>query len=331
MDVLIVGGGSIGERHLRCFQQAMDGEVALCENFEQRRQEVAERYQLRQSFATLEQAIQQHWDAAVICTPAHLHVPHALELFAVCNALMIEKPLATELEEARKLLNFRNRVVNIAYVNRVSPAVAEVKRRLEAGEIGKLLQVNVVSGQHFPTFRPAYREIYYRDRKTGGGAIQDAATHTFNLVHYLAGRFDWVFCDYAHQALEGVDVEDTIHLTGRCQHGQVMVNISLNQFMAPNETRCMFNGEKGTLQLQMPEHRWGIYRHGDSEWTWSPPLVTERDELFRLQAQAFLRACTAGEPVLCDIDDALHTLKVNLAALRSAGQRRIEIEPETQT
>jgi predicted dehydrogenase len=327
MKVLIVGGGSIGERHLRCFQHVMDGEVVLCESMDSRREEVSARYGLTQSHASVEEATQFHWDAAVICTPAHLHVDHALTLLPVASSLMIEKPLSTRLEDALKLqATLEGKIANVAYVNRASPAVEAVRQRLQAGDLGPLHEVTVVSGQHFPTYRPAYREIYYRDRRTGGGAIQDAATHSFNLVHYLAGRFDWVFCDYDHRALEGVEVEDVVHLVGRCNSGQVMVSVSLNQFMAPNESRICFHCQRGSLQLQMPEHRWGVYRHGDDAWTWSETPAFERDSLFRLQAQLFLEAAKGDRPVLCTIEDALHTLKVNLAALKSEGRHRVEID-----
>lgn len=327
MKVLIVGGGSIGERHLRCFQQVIDGEVVLCENHDARRAEIAQRYQLSTSHATVEEASEYQWDAVVICTPAHLHVNHSLTLLPATRSIMIEKPLSTRLDDAYKLLEAtEGRVANVAYVNRASPAVDAVREKLESGELGPLLEVTAVSGQHFPTYRPAYREIYYTDRRTGGGAIQDAATHTFNLVHYLAGSFDWIFCDYEHQALEGVEVEDTVHLVGRCQNNQVMVSIALNQFMAPNESRICFHCKNGSLQLQMPEHRWGMYKHGDPGWTWSEAPELERDSLFRMQAQKFLQASLGERPVLCSIDDALHTLKVNLAALKSAGTQRVSIE-----
>ena len=82
MNVLIVGGGSIGERHLRCFQQVGAGNVALCEPNAPRREEIADRYDVSQTFASIDEATVETWDAAVICTPAHLHVPHALLLLS---------------------------------------------------------------------------------------------------------------------------------------------------------------------------------------------------------------------------------------------------------
>ena len=87
--------------------------------------------------------------------------------------------------------------MQIAYVLRHHPATQRTRELLTEGAIGKLHQVTVVAGQHFPSFRPAYRDIYYARRETGGGAVQDAATHLFDIVQHLAGPLDWIFCDYA--------------------------------------------------------------------------------------------------------------------------------------
>ena len=327
MKVLVVGGGSIGERHLRCIGQVGAKHVSLCDTSDAIRKQLAERYQLSTEFSTVDNAAQHAWDAVVICTPAHLHVEHALALLPCTRAMLIEKPLATGLDTLPALFEAaKDKPVGVAYVMRGHPAVVRVKELLAEGRIGKLLQVTYVGGQHFPTYRPAYREIYYARRETGGGAVQDAATHMFDLVQHLAGRFNTVFCDYDHQALEGVDVEDTVHVTARAAERRVMVSLALNQFMAPNESFLQLNGDRGSLRLHLHEHRYAILNHGEDQWQWSETLVNHRDDLFRRQAET-LQAAARGEASLpCSLDDARHTLRINLAALESAGQRVVSIE-----
>ncbi|MDX1944813.1 MAG: Gfo/Idh/MocA family oxidoreductase [Pirellulaceae bacterium] len=321
--VLVVGGGSIGERHLRCFQQ-VGCEVALCEASDERRMALSRQYGLTRVFAAVEEATKKRWEGVAICTPAHLHVEHALQLAPFTPALLIEKPLCTRIEDAAKLTaGLAGKVVQIAYVLRAHPAVVQARAWLAAGEIGPLREVTVAAGQHFPTFRPAYRQIYYARRETGGGAIQDAATHQFDLIQSLAGRLDWVFCDCAHQQLPDVEVEDTVHLVGRTGGGAVLVSLALNQFMAPNETHVQLHGGRGSIAIRLHEQRAGLFRHGDADWTWTEPLVTERDELFRAQARTFLAAAAGQAPVLCTLDDGLAALRVNLAALQSAERREV--------
>ena len=57
---------------------------------------------------------------------------------------------------------------------------------------------------------------------------------------------------------------------------------------------------------------------------WTEPLASERDDLFRDQAQSFLSAAIGQEPPLCTFDDGMRALAVNLAALRSGERRTVE-------
>lgn len=332
VNVLVVGGGSIGERHLRCFQQ-IGCTVALCEALDARRAALCERYNLDLVFASPPEAASHAirtvpWDGVVIATPAHLHVEHAELLAPAAVALLIEKPLGTSLADVSRLQAIAAaKLVQVAYVLRAHPATQHVRQLLASQTIGRVHQVTVSAGQHFPTFRPAYREIYYADRTRGGGAIQDAATHWLDLVQYLAGPLAWAACDTEHQVLAGVEVEDTVHLFGRTAVDSIQVSLALNQFQAPNESHLQLNGERGSLAIELHHNRAGLFLHGDAEWTWTEPLVSERDDLFRAQAQNFLSAAVGSEPPLCSLDEGASALRATLAALKSAEEsRRIPIE-----
>ncbi len=324
LDILVIGGGSIGERHVRCFQ-AIGCTVALCDSNSERLREMAEKYHLARTFTDIQQAVQDNWYGVVIATPANLHAGHAVAIANSTVALLIEKPLCTRLEDAEWLKSqTKDKVVQVGYVLRFHPATQHVRQLLQEDVIGTLHQVTVTAGQNFPSLRPGYQEGYYKFHETGGGAVQDAATHLFDMVQYLAGPLDWIFCDYAHQEAADVEVEDTVHLIGRSGGGRVLVSIALNQFMAPNETHLQLNGSRGSLAIRFHEHRAGMFMLGDSEWTWTEPLAAERDDLFREQAQGFLSAAIGQQPPLCGLDDGIRALKVNLAALRSGQRRTVE-------
>ena len=121
-----------------------------------------------------------------------------------------------------------------------------------------------------------------------------------------------------------VEVEDTVHLIGRAGGGRVLVSLALNQFMAPNETHLQLNGARGSLAIRFHEHRAGMCMLGDADWTWTEPLLAERDDLFRAQAQNFLSAAVGQEPPLCTFEDGLRALAVNLAAIKSGERRSLE-------
>ncbi|MBE2285167.1 MAG: Gfo/Idh/MocA family oxidoreductase [Prosthecobacter sp.] len=318
-SILIIGCGSIGERHLRCFQKTGRCEVSVCDANATLLADVAARYAVR-SFASLREALDaQKFDALVICTPAHTHLAIAREGAAHGAALLIEKPLSVTLdgiEETRAAITQSGRFAAVAYVYHCFPWVAAAREFLQAGTLGHPLHASVVAGQHFPTFRPAYREIYYTRHETGGGAIQDALTHLVNAMEWMIGPMTRVFCDAAHQHLEGVTVEDTVNVTAR--HGQAMVSYAMTQFQASNEAVLQIHCENGSVKIESHLQRWGHINRGDKDWTWhtTPPL--ERDDLFIAQANAFLDGMESNACPLSTFDEAVQTLRFNRAALQSA-------------
>jgi len=317
--ILVIGTGSIGERHARCLLHTGRAQVGICEINTELRARVAERYGIAEAFADLDEALTREWAAAVIATPAHTHIPIALRLAQAGIHLLIEKPLSTTTDGVSRLIETvreRELVAVVAYVLRAHPALAEMRRELLSGRFGAPLEVVSVGGQHFPFHRPAYREIYYRDRKTGGGAIQDALPHILNAAEWLVGPIDRVLADAEHLRLEDVTVEDTVHLLSR--HGQVMGSFSLNQHQAANENMFTVVCEGGILRFELLQHRWRWQT--DPADTWHdearPPL--ERDDLFTMQENAFLDTLERKAEPLCTLEEGLQTLKVCLAALKSA-------------
>lgn len=318
-SILIIGCGSIGERHLRCFQKTARCEVSVCDANAKLLGEVAARYGVP-SFATLQSALEANrFDALIICTPAHTHLAIAREGAAHGAALLIEKPLSVtldDIEETRAAITQSGRFAAVAYVYHCFPWVAAARDHLRGDTLGRPLHASVVAGQHFPTFRPAYREIYYTRHETGGGAIQDALTHLVNAMEWMIGPMTRVFCDAAHQQLEGVTVEDTVNVTAR--HGNLLASYAMTQFQAANEAVFEIHCERGSVRIESHAQRWGTLKLGDKDWTWqvTPPL--ERDDLFIAQASAFLDGMEGKACPLSTFDEAVQTLRFNIAALRSA-------------
>jgi predicted dehydrogenase len=323
--VLVVGVGSIGERHVRCFAATGRARVSVCEVNADLRRTVAERYSRAESFADLDAALAGKPEVAVICTPAHLHVPMALAAVRAGADVLIEKPLSTGfdgLNELREEMDYWQQVVGVAYVYRVHPALAAMRDAIRSGRFGYPVEVVATCGQHFPLYRPAYRTIYYNDRRTGGGAVQDALTHIINAAEWLVGPVTRLAADVDHQVLEGVNVEDTAHVLTR--HAGVMGSFSLNQYQAPNETTLTVVCTRGTARFEYHECRWRWATEPGAPWTDEPAGPLERDGLFVRQASAFLEAVERKAEPLCSLAEARQTLAVNLAILRAADRRTWE-------
>jgi predicted dehydrogenase len=329
LRVLVVGVGSIGERHLRCLLQTARATVGLCEISDPLRREIATRYDIEQEYATLERALEQRWDAAVVATPAHTHVGISRKLAERGVHLLIEKPLSVSIDGINELAeNVRRQrlATAVAYVHRAHPALAAMRGALLSGRFGKPLQIVSMSGHHFPSARPAYPQTYFADRDKGGGAIQDALTHSLNAGEWLVGPIDRVTVDAAHQSLAGVNVEDTVHLVAR--HGPVMGAYVLNQYQMPEEFHITVACEGGTIRYEPGHHRWRWMDSPGGAWHDEALRPLERDDWFTLQANQFLDVVQGKDDPLCALREGLQTLRVNLAALRSLERGGVPISIE---
>jgi predicted dehydrogenase len=195
-----------------------------------------------------------------------------------------------------------------------------MRAAITAGRFGEPVEIVVQAGQNFPTYRPAYRDTYYRDRATGGGAIQDALTHLLNAGEYLLGPIDCVAADAAHRVLDTSAVEDTVHVLAR--HGDVLGSYCLNQHQAPNESTITVVCRQGTTRFEMDGSHWKWMTVPGSSWHEEPAWSLERDAMFVAQAGAFLDAVERRAAPLCSLDEGLQTLRVNLAVLAAAESRQ---------
>jgi predicted dehydrogenase len=318
-SILVIGCGSIGERHLRCFQKTGRAEVTACDSNAKLAESMAARYGVRTAPNWEDALATGRHTAAIVCTPAPWHIPMGSQALRSGLHVLLEKPLSTSLAGVADLLRLHaqsGQAAAVAYVLHQYPMLAQARAFLERGELGRVLQVATLSGQPFHRLRPGYAQSYYRDRQSGGGAIQDALTHTVNWVESVIGPADSVLCDCAHLGVPDVTVEDTVHVSAR--HGQTLANYTLNQFQAPNETTLQLNAERGSVKIEFHNKRWGFFRENDAAWTWCETPMADRDAPFLAQANSFLDRIEGKPATLCSLQAGADTLRFNLAALASA-------------
>ena len=318
--ILIIGAGGIGERHLRCFQATGRADVSFCEPNDDRRQMLMKTYGCA-GYADLDAAFRLHaYEAAVICTPASTHIPSAHNCAERGLHVLIEKPLSTSLQGAMELHRAflaAKCIARVAYVYRSILSIQKGRELVTSGLVGPIRHVTVTSGQHFPSFRPDYKEIYYGKRSTGGGAIQDALTHPVHAIEWTIGPISEVACFAGRQVLDGVEVEDTANLICRHVSGSLS-SLTINQFQSPNEATITYHGSAGSIRVNVMRQQVGTLMLGESKWEWIEVPQGERDMIFVGQANSFIDATERLPDELCNLEEAIQTLRVNLAALESS-------------
>src|SRR5690606_8441077 len=113
-----------------------------------------------------------------VVVPSKAHHQVAYDLLAAGCHVLVEKPLAATLEEAKSLIeqaDRMNRVLMVGHIERYNPAIIELKRRLDAGQLGRIFQIYARRIGPFPA------------RINDVGVIMDLATHDLDIMRYLTG------------------------------------------------------------------------------------------------------------------------------------------------
>jgi len=128
-------------------------------------------------------------DAACVVTPDHLHRPHAEAcLMAGCHVLLT-KPLATNLGDGRAIVHAADATgakLMVAHERRFRPANVAVKRMIDAGELGEVIELRIDAIQDKRrqfTDRP-----WYASAEAGRTALVGSGIHEVDLVRWFAGR-----------------------------------------------------------------------------------------------------------------------------------------------
>lgn len=128
-------------------------------------------------------------DAVVISTPHTLHFEHAcLALEAGCH-VMVEKPMVTNLEDARSLAAKAQKADRILTVGYNTPSTAEfqyLRRLIDSGELGRLELITGYLSQNWRELTTGtWRQI---PELSGGGQAYDSGAHLFNSLCWSLRR-----------------------------------------------------------------------------------------------------------------------------------------------
>ena len=175
-------------------------------------------------------------DFAVVAVPTEEHLSAVRELAAAGVHVLVEKPLAATSDEAREIIELvRGAGVlgAVGHVERCNPALRELRRRVQDGQLGEVFLVATERVGPFP------------DRVRDVGVVKDLATHDLDLVRWLGGSpIERVAAQTQHKM--GRDHEDLVLVTGRLERG-VAFN-SVVDWLSPTKVRrTRILGERGML------------------------------------------------------------------------------------
>lgn len=254
MKVIVVGAGSIGRRHIgNLLKLDRDLQVGVAEPSETSRDAVRETWGL-EPLPSLESALEREsYDAALVCTPNHLHIPQAKILAEAGCHLFVEKPLCLDREEALGLVPIleRSGVVLMVGCNlRFHPGVSALVEVLRSGKIGRPLYARAQFAHYLPNWRPGqnYRRTYSARKEQGGGILLDDI-HEPDYLCWLLGDVTRVSGFLPTIGDLDVDVEDVADYI--MWHGDRLYSHVHADYLRRDKIRgCELVGTEGSVVWQ---------------------------------------------------------------------------------
>ncbi len=248
----IIGCGRIAQRH--AFHISNRGDlVAVCDIELHKAEQLAKEYGATFYADAQTMLARESIDVVAVCSPNGLHAQHTiLALRAGCH-VVCEKPMATSVLDCHQMINEAekaNKRLFIVKQNRFNPPVAEVKKLLDAGVLGKVLSVQLSC--FWNRNEEYYNSSPWRGTKAlDGGTLYTQFSHFIDLLYWMVGdvkRVAAVGRNAAHQGV--IEFEDCGAVVLEFYNGAIgTINYTVNSYRQNMEGSLTLFCEKGTVKI----------------------------------------------------------------------------------
>ena len=243
----------------------------------------------------------QRMDFVSVVTPNHVHFGPSKMALESGFHVIVEKPIAFSLEEAKalqKTVEKTGLILALTHTYTGYPLVKHARQMVSAGQLGKIRKVFVEYPQGWLSTLlegTGNQQASWRTdpKQSGmGGAIGDIGTHAANLAEYITGANITEICAMLNAVVKGRKIDDDASMLLRFDNGASGI-LMATQVAAGEENNLNIRvyGEKGGLEWKQQEPNTLIVK-----WLDRPMEVLRTGQAYLSdQAKAFTRT-PAGHP-----------------------------------
>lgn len=330
LKVAVIGVGSMGSNHARLLAElpaaklvaVADSNLSLAEN-------IGQRYSCKAYADYREMLETEKPDAVSVVVPTAMHEEVASAVLQAGSHVLIEKPIASTLEEGERLVALATKVkrkLMVGHIVRFNPAIRNLRERIQANELGHIFQIMCRRIGPFPA---RIRDV---------GVVIDLAPHDIDVMRFLTGTEPVrVFAEIAKRV--HTDHEDLVFgLLGFPQDitGALEIN-----WLTPTKVReVLVLGERGMFRVDDLTQDLFFYENAAAEGELWQSLRTikgvsegtmvryalKRYEPLRAELEAFLDCILNDTEEPVNGQDGLQALRLALALIESgATHKAIEV------
>jgi predicted dehydrogenase/nucleoside-diphosphate-sugar epimerase len=308
----LVGCGAVAlERYLPAFAGAEQCRLAAVVDVDMARAQSAAAAYSRDGHSQLRVAtsvaeVSDEIDAAVVAVPHTVHFEVAEQLVTAGKHILVEKPLATTVEECDRLaaVTPSNIVLAVSTVRRLFPSSVWMKKLLEQGALGRIERARWEEGGAYAW--PLATPSVFRRETSGGGVLIDTGPHILDLLLWWLGPETRVL-HYSDDALGGVEADASLRLG----FGDALIDVELSRLRSlPNrftiegsEARAEFATVSLNPGYSIVDRNGRVVERGRLEAPWP-----RWEDVFSVQLTEFAHAVRGGDATVTGLDDGRWTV-----------------------
>ncbi len=306
----VIGLGNMGRHHARVLNEIAEL-VAVCDADIACAQEFGKKYNCSAYSDYHEILARDDITVVVLAVPTSLHESLGLDILASGKHLFVEKPMASTLAGAKRLLIAAQDAgvqLMVGHIERFNPAIIKLKELIDTGVLGNL------------TCLSAKRVGIAPPQVTDANVLLDIGIHDIDILNYLTGRLPSNVYSLQESALTATREDYAqVLLDYNGIHGSVQVN-----WITPVKIRTLsVTGTKGHAELDYVTQSLKLFKsvytrdwdgHADFVVKFgasaAEEVVVEKGEPLKLELQSFLDAVASGAKPGMSGEEALAALKI---------------------
>lgn len=308
IKVGVIGVGTMGKHHARVYAGLPDVElVGIADVNNDVACAIAERYNT-EAFIDYKELLKRDLDAVSIVVPTYLHEKVALDIAEAGVNMIIEKPIADTVENARKIIKSADEddvKLMVGHIERFNPIIPVIQESIGNSDI---ISIDVTRVGPFP---PRIRDV---------GVVIDLATHDIDIIRYLTNsEFKKIYSLTSKNIFKN---EDIAILSFEMENG-VLAHITTN-WLTPFKIREINIATKEKfikglfIEQKVSEH--SKYEEDGSYIV--KELSVPFGEPLQLELEAFLKAVRDDKEPPITGEDGLKALEVAIECLKQGSKRR---------
>lgn len=332
MKILMIGLGSIGQRHVRNIRRLYGNSVEIIAyRVRKLSQTFSDSMQIREgvdletehnikSYSDLDEALASKPDIAFITNITAKHMECALKCAEAGCDIFLEKPVSDSFEGVEKLLQLKDEkglVIFMGYQNRYHPCIGKLRNYLDEKAVGKLISVEAAFCERLVTMHSYedYSTTYMARKEMGGGPVLNLQIHDIDLLLWLFGvaKKDSVQISKGKHSDLKIDVEDHAVITYKTvyEDNEITVTTRSDFLCYPPVHTFKIVGTKGRIELDMNKAQIVLY-NSDGESSVNEYVDFQRNDMFINELKDFMDAVKERKAPAIPLEDGIEALKLVL-------------------